>query len=367
MQIIEVHTRTPRPGRDAIAQIGKGKSAYKTTCTAGEKLAARNLVTKYYGAAAAETLRKTTRTADNGSAVWEFKKIMGPKDSTSEISSPAAASEAAPEHIAPGQLSKALADRLQEQGKSVSKESLVEIIRQTESSRAEYQVRAILTGVILLSKKSSLKHGQWGPFLEQLFQIGNGVSNLKCAVFDDRTAGQRILNIYMYLAKRFLWKIETNGFLNEAIESDKSRIACTANQVLELVTQQSPEEAPLFTEITRFVAGRSLRRMLADFRQAEKDAEDEAREEATAQTTSNHSIAENAPVDKQPIQLLLWEQFECKKLPIIDAVFDEPGTEDLHGEEAILHYTHIADALDERAKRARALAEAAREGRAKSR
>jgi len=66
------------------------------------------------------------------------------------------------------------------------------------------------------------------------------------------------------------------------------------------------------------------------------------------------------------VQLMLWEQFQTRKLPVLDSIFDEPGTEDLIGEDAILHYSQIADALEERAKKARALAEAAKEGKAKS-
>jgi len=270
------------------------------------------------------------------------------------------------EHIAPGELSNRLATGLKERGKAITDAQITTAIGQVEQARQDFQVQAILTGIMLLAKKSSLKHGEWSVYLEKVFSKTGARSCFDISQY----------RRYMLLAKRFLWKVETNGFLDEAVDSDQLNLNATAVQVMDLALSDATDESlqPLFDKLSDFVAGRSLRRMLADFRQAEKDAEDEERREAVGSGDGPPSPPTEGPEDtgpteppaKRSVQLMLWEQFQTRKLPVLDSIFDEPGTEDLIGEDAILHYSQIADALEERAKKARALAEAAKEGKAKS-
>ena len=236
------------------------------------------------------------------------------------------------ELIHPGQLSKPLETRLKETASTFADEFIAQAFSGLELARSSYQVRAVLTGIVFLAKKHATKHGKWKPWLETFFE--SHIANMKRASHLNADSFYRTIACYMQLAKRFLWKIETDGFAHEVVESDQKRIQCTAVQVLELTVQQSPEEHPLFTELHQFVAGRSLRRMLADFRQAEKDADEEDRQAALEaaktenRSTGNETTGREAAAPK-PIQLLLWESYCRDTAPMLDRLFDKPGTEEI--------------------------------------
>jgi len=265
------------------------------------------------------------------------------------------------ELIHPGQLSKPLEKALQLRGKELSDAKLSTLISDTEQTRADYQAKAILTGIALLAKKFVTKHGKWKAYCEKLFENGSTAAIL------DFEASYRTIRLYTQLARRFLWKIETDGFAQEVVETDRERIPVTAQQITALAVSDSEAMDPIFEQLHHFVAGRSLRRMLADFRQAEKDADEEDRQAALeAAKTENRSTGNETTggeaASPKPIQLLLWESYCRDTAPMLDRLFDRPGTEDLRGEEAIAYYSNIASELEERAKRARQLAEAAKQG-----
>ena len=260
------------------------------------------------------------------------------------------------EIINPGQLSKALAGALKTRGKDLSDNQLARMIADTEQTRADYQVKAILTGVALLAKKANTKHGKWRDYLERILP-----KNETRFIFGD--GAYRMLALYMQIARRFLWKLESDAFAAEAVESDGSTAPVTATQIADLAASESESLDPVFESLQTFVAGRSLRRMLADFRQAEKDADAEERageDSGGRGEPGGEDDPGGDPAKKKPIQLLLWEVFQRDKAPILDKIFDEPGTEDLRGADAADYYSKIADELEARVRRARQLAEAAK-------
>jgi len=365
MSTITIHTR--HASGVGHARKGKGKDALKATSTAGEQSAAESLIDKYYGGKGKDTLTELGEKEGNWSA-WQFddRGSAGVSHTAPEpkpaVKPPAITKT---ELIAPGELSKSLASSLKAHGKTISEQQLADCYSALEESRSEYQTRAILFGIMLLAKKASLKHGKFKPYLEKLFQ------NRSALRFSDFDKSYRTIQVYMQLAKRFLWKIETNGFLEEVIESDQTAPQITARQVLDLAETGNANE-DLFIELQEFVQGRSLRRMLSDFRQAEKDADADRSDEQQSGTSTQNENGQNgesgkdeAPTPPKPLQLMLWESFERDKAPVLERIFSDPGVEDLRGEEAISYYTNIATELESRAKRARNLADAAKEGNSK--
>lgn len=211
------------------------------------------------------------------------------------------------EVLADGQISRGLASALRERGKALSDEYVGRMVADTEQTRADYQVKAILTGVALLAKKSALPHGQWTGYCRTLAQNGSTAAILTVG------ATHRSIRIYTQLARRFLSKLETGGFAAETVDASPCPVPVTAGEIADLAVSDEEALDPIFARLREFVGGRSIRRMLADFRQAEKDADPE-----------EGDGAEQTPAAGQPAgaragaQVDFWETFRADASEIIE-------------------------------------------------
>lgn len=168
-------------------------------------------------------------------------------------------------------LSKGLEMALQDIGKELSDQDITDAFTALEEVRKHFQVRCIRLGTLLLMKKAALGHGKFMPWLEKM-QIGSP--------FHFTAVSSRSCRTYMALAKRFLHLVDTGGF-NEQRDGERRLEApdFTARDLVDLPSLPAPRREELTNSLEAFIAGRSLDRMLKDFRTAEKDAVREISEE----------------------------------------------------------------------------------------
>lgn len=182
-----------------------------------------------------------------------------------------------------GQPSTALVAELQRIGARLDSHQLAASLGHLEATRVTFVTEAIATGILLVAKKASLERGEWQPFCAEIWELiremGNGVSHFEAtpAALHNFT---RSLRGYSFLGQHFLSDLEQGHFQPEAADQKVTPPAVKPADVLALDTLPQERRTAVYGAIEQFVAGRSLRRMLIDFRRAENAADMEEVDEA---------------------------------------------------------------------------------------
>jgi hypothetical protein len=233
-------------------------------------------------------------------------------------------------------------------GESITLQQLAKTIAALEVARVTFVTDAITAGAWLLAKKQTLKHGEWQPFCAKIWaeiRKWETVSHLDLHNFT------RSLRGYTFLAQHFLADLEQNNFPAETQDVLVNPPAVAPAEVLTLDTLPDERRAAVHNAITFFVAGRSLRRMLTDFRRAEHAADQEEAAEAAAAATKGRGKGQDKGV--QPGQIDFWDELK-RPLDQIESLFTQKSFVERTDR---AFWLKTAQALEAQAKRARKLAE----------
>lgn len=247
--------------------------------------------------------------------------------------------------VVPGQPSATILAALKAAGARVTTQHLADAIRHLERARVGFVVEAIATGILLSAKKESIGHQNWQPFLAEVWaNLSNRkrVSELDGAALDNLT---RSLRGYTFLARHFLADLEQGTFQPEAIDQKVTPPAIAPADVLALDTLTADKRTAVYGAIEQFVAGRSLRRMLTDFRRAEHAADQEEVEEANRKRKKKGPAVDVGQMD--------FFAEMTKPIAEIDNLFDSQSFIERTDKK---FWLGLADKLDTQAARARALA-----------
>lgn len=264
-----------------------------------------------------------------------------------------------------GQLTPRMEKALRQAGAALTDDRVAKACHDVDQARADYAARALETGIVLLAKRATFPArsgkgaGKWKAYLEKLSE-----ANKRNAfrLLDAETI--RSCQLYMQLARRFLWLVETRAF------RDLPQVAAfiTPPQADALDALRGAGTDALAADpsghrslIRAYAAGRSLRNLMSDLRKAEQqmEAEDAATESETA------SGDDPPPPPLPPIQTILWRDWVNTRRTTIDRVFTNPEINDLEPPEAAEYWEGVAADLAKARDRADLLAKAAREGAAK--
>jgi hypothetical protein len=244
----------------------------------------------------------------------------------------------------PGQPSAALLEQLKIVGAKLTDDQIAKVVQDVETERSAFQSSAIVCGVFLLAKKQTLRHGQWLPWLEQFSQHAWQMRN---ALRISTEVKPRSLQGYTFLAQHFLADLEQGNFQPESRDEKVALPAVQPADVLTLDTLPNVKQAAVYGAIEQFVAGRSLRRMLMDFRRAECATEQEDADLATAK-------AKRAKPEKNhPDQMDFWDEMNIP-LTQLSTLMSSPDFVERTTRESWLK---LAAELTARAKDAKAMAE----------
>lgn len=202
-----------------------------------------------------------------------------------------------PELVTPGLPSAAVMAKLKAAGASLDVARIAGAVLHVESQRASFMAEAIRLGVLLLAKKESLGHGQFQKLAAEIWEA-NGNRGSHLASVHNYT---RQLRKYCLLAQHFLADLEQGRFQPDGKDAAVTAPEVTADDLLAVdVAQGSPA---VYQRIEEWVAGRSLRRMLIDFRRAENAADQEEQAEVEAAGKRGTKAA-----DRAPEQLDFWDE-----------------------------------------------------------
>ncbi|MDR2673871.1 MAG: hypothetical protein LBC18_03140 [Opitutaceae bacterium] len=188
-----------------------------------------------------------------------------------------------------GKLSPSLEAALKAAGKKVTEKMVAEQEHTVELRRQLWVADAIRLGVILLAKKADLGHGKFRKWL-----IGYGKQNSNVARGRHLTARSKPepkwqqLSKYLYLARRYLAaldagpRIDARHTMGDLVRAPESAGLVKSVAELPLALLGGKGTAQHMQALHDFVAGRSLRQLLTDLHEAEKDeVEDEIRHRRT--------------------------------------------------------------------------------------
>jgi len=229
------------------------------------------------------------------------------------------------EIVTPGQPSEATKAKLQAAGAILQEEDILRAVDHVEANRVAFASTAIVAGVYLFAKKLAMKHGQWLPWVDKFGgQLAGKLANR--GQFDGAKAA-RTIRRYCFLGQFFLADLDQGEFRGE-MPDERVRLAVTADDVLALEVSPQERRIAVFNTIERFVAGRSVRQMLADFRRAENAADDEERATGPAPRTARQ--IQEAAAYPQPSQALAGEQLElwrdfARPLHALDTLLTDEG------------------------------------------
>jgi hypothetical protein len=228
------------------------------------------------------------------------------------------------ELVPSGELSLRTQTALEQLGKKIGPAQLHRLYLAVEQQRGNFTVASIQFGLALLGVKANTEHGKFQDVLSAILSKSEApASDL------NKDDACRQLRSYLMLAKKFL----------ENIESGDSRTAWAAALKVQLPKDVPPGlviaehllsagDAKFGQALGAFVAGRSLRQMLADFRQADKDAElDELADEQHANRRQRLSPEEQTAARRKEAEQLYFTEF----LPKVQECFlcDKPTFENL--------------------------------------
>jgi len=209
------------------------------------------------------------------------------------------------EVLLPGQPSERLLAALKDFGRDLSDDRIQLALRQTEEARTDFQASAVALGLLLMAKKQAVKHGQWLPWCRAF-------SEKRSALRISAELSVRTLQDYAFLAQHFLSDIEQQRFAPELKDMAVPSPAIDPEELIALDALPQDRKTAALGAIEAFIAGRSLRAMLAALRRAEAAAEHEEREEAGAKpTTKQHRarLEELKPAyELKGEQLELWRE-----------------------------------------------------------
>ena len=246
-----------------------------------------------------------------------------------------------------GQPKPATMKLLRQVGEQLTTARVAIAIRDTETARANFTVKALLAGLLLLAKKQSLKHGQFQSFASELWSEAHSMEARPELSTEELHNFTRQLRRYAFLAQHFIAAHQQDRFPSEYRDRRVTPPAVSTEEILDLVVVGGAATERISSAITAFVAGRSLSRMLMDFRAAENASDvEEAQEAAAAAKRSRKKLPEDTPG-----QTLLNDILA--PMDTIDSLMNNP-TFIQHSTKEF--WKNIADRLDTQAKQARALA-----------
>lgn len=209
--------------------------------------------------------------------------------------------------------SSGLANSLKTAGRSITDTAVRDLWHHTEAKRGEWVCAAIQLGISLLAKQAALGPRKFTPWLRELSgQRVNQIDGSSMPTFKS----------YMYLARRYLVALDAGPKIDA-----RHSLAIAVQEHAQLAAQVSDlpalaaDTAKLTPSIQAFVGGRSLRQLLTDLREAEKDAD-----EAESEDSKTLDARTGQPVDGDtgtPAQM----EFDLEKLwqkdvaPTIDRNF----------------------------------------------
>jgi hypothetical protein len=250
------------------------------------------------------------------------------------------------EIMQPGQTSDALRVKLKQVGSRITDQQITAAWKETEASRVSFSCAAVALGVMLRAKKEAIGHGKWlawcQKFGSQLATAIAGKNETRFAIAQEVTP--RTLQHYTFVAEHFMSSLEQGEFTGEVQDHKPKLEGVTADQVLAIDNLPAKDRKAVFGRIEQFVAGRSLRTMLIDFRRAETAADQEEADEANRKRKKSASDA-----GATPGQLDFWDEIKVK-LDAITNIVEAPSTVK-HATKAF--WAQLAVALEEQAKVAR--------------
>ena len=249
-----------------------------------------------------------------------------------------------------GQPSTGLLAELKRAGAGLTEDHLAGAIMNLERARVGFVVEAIALGVLLLAKKEALAHGGWQKFQTEVWELASKANRKRASDLTDAARDNfvRSLRTYCCLGRHFLSDLEQGRFQPEAKDAAVTPPAVTPAEVLALDTLPEEKRLAVLGALERFVAGRSLRRMLQDFRRAEDAANTE--ELADAAAPKPKGLADD------PAQLTFFEDLKGA-LTMLDTLLESPELKTHATRDQLMR---MADALEAHAKALRAQAKETR-------
>lgn len=248
--------------------------------------------------------------------------------------------------MTPGQPSDALLAKLKQIGGALDDDQIAATWEEVERRRVSFAGAAIICGVVLLAKKESLKHAQWLPWLEQFGgQFAGRISvKLAASLHICEQVTPRACRVYTQVGKHFLADLE-QGFAPDVRDSAAVAPAVTPVEVLSLADLSVARQGAVVERIEQWIGGRSLRRMLIDFRRAEMAADQEQAQEAEL-------TRKKAGKPDAPGQMDFWTEL-ARPLTEIDTLMK---SEDFIERTTKEGWLKVAEALLAKSKEARAIA-----------
>jgi hypothetical protein len=249
--------------------------------------------------------------------------------------------------MTPGQTSDALRVKLRQVGSRITDRDLVEAYGLLEASRRRFAADSVSVGMFFLAKKEAVGHGKWIPWCEKFAKLAHG-ANLTVA----GGTAPRTIRKYALIAEHFLADLEQGCFAPDGVDAPVTAPKVTVDQVLSLQILAGKKRHAVVEHIEEWIGGRSLRRMLIDFRRAEHAADQEESEhekqKAAKKNTSAHGSSDAAAGQLEFYQDML------RPIGEIETLFD---TKSFVEKTDKAFWLGIAQKLTAQAERARQLAD----------
>lgn len=238
---------------------------------------------------------------------------------------------------------------LRQAGEHLTIERMVDAVSRVERARADFVLRALETGIYLLAKKESLKHGQFQSYCAQIWsRIHQEDGQVLAITGEELDNYTRQLRKYAFLAQHFIAAHQQDRFPSEYRDRRVMPPAVSTEEILDLVVVGGVATERITSAITAFVAGRSLSRMLMDFRAAENASDAEEFEE---QVEAEKRRRKKLP-DQAPGQADFYDEL-MKPMTDIDVLLQDPH---FRRQTTKQFWTNVADKLEAQASQARAVA-----------
>lgn len=251
------------------------------------------------------------------------------------------------EVVVHGQPSPDMRAKLKQLGERVSDEQLIDALREIEHRRVSFVVGAIVAGVGFLAKKESLAHGEWMDWSRKFAGKYRAAVMAKCEhpfrISDELS--HRSVQLYRFLGRHFLADMEQNNFQPDERDAAIATIELTPGDVVMLATLPPASQSAVVSRLEQWINGRSLKRMLTDFRRAENAADQEEIDEANRRRKKKKD-------DVAPGQLDFFEDM-LRPLGEIDNLFDDRLFVEKTDKK---FWLSVADKLETQARRARQMA-----------
>lgn len=224
----------------------------------------------------------------------------------------------------PGKTSDALRVKLRQVGSRISDEQLATAWHDAEKSRVSFSCSAVALGVMLHAKKQAIGHSKWLPWCDKfggkLAQATKAQIGTTVPILQEVTP--RTLSKYTFVGEHFLAALEQGEFAGENNDHRPKLEGVTPDQILAIDTMPAKDRKAVFARIEQFVAGRSLRTMLLDFRRAENAAEDEL---AAHEREKKNKRGKADSAGASPGQMDFWKEMQ-RPLDMIETLCKSTDT-----------------------------------------